>query len=336
MNEYSFCNSTVEVEARKLSGDEGVLVMFGGSKTNTSNGYRFTVGGWNNTKAGIEKVVDGHATLISSLAPISLVNSRWYKIKVVMHECKDIQCYVDGQLLCTASLPDLLPGRVQAFGGYDKANGEIVVKVVNAVDSVMNATVHINGSNIQSAGKVYTLTSGALKDENYINSPSKIVPVEETYTGFCQGVHLSVQASLAHAVSASKQTLQKPSKQVYTDYNCRQDPIRLYGAEIALSMAKSKLQRLVDIANANLVESACVTTTNSLSATTRPPNVAAADANLTDVKSATTPYPPVLLSIFKAAMSSGEDCTSKMKNPNFTSMSTDGWQGSHCPVWNIT
>jgi hypothetical protein len=220
-----------------------------------------------------------------------------------------------------------LPGRVQAFGGYDKANGEIVVKVVNAVDSVMNATVHINGSNIQSAGKVYTLTSGALKDENYINSPSKILPVEETYTGFSKEFTYQFKPrslTLFRIKADSTET----SKQVYTDYNCRQEPIRLYGAEIALSMAKAKLQRLVDIANANLVQSAAFYNQLSGATTKATDLLAAADANLTDVKKATSTLSARLAQYFKAAMSSGEDCTSKISNPNFTSMSTAGWQGS--------
>jgi alpha-N-arabinofuranosidase len=327
MNEYSFCNSTLEVEARKISGKEGIVVMFGGSKENTGNGYRFTVGGWGNTKAAVEKVVDGRSSTISDLAPMTLKTSQWYKIKIVMHECKDVMCYVDDKLVCTATMPDLLTGRVQAFGGYDRTTGEIVVKVVNAVDSVMNATVHINGENIQPTGKIITLTSTTLKEENSVNEPTKIAPVEETFNGFAKEFTYQFKPR-SLTLMRIKADSAEATQQVYGEYNCRQDPVPLYGAETALSMAKSKLQRLVSIAKANLVESASFYSQLS-SATTKASNVLTdTKANMTDIKSATTTLSARLAQYFKSAMVTDNEVTSKMKNPNFTSMSTDGWQGT--------
>lgn len=59
---------------------------------------------------------------------------------------------------------------------------EVIVKIVNTAAKAQEIAVDLKGSKLQSKGKIITLTSPNLEDENSFAAPKKISPTESEYT----------------------------------------------------------------------------------------------------------------------------------------------------------
>ena len=68
------------MKAKKDSGDEGFLILFH-VKDGQHFGW-FNVGGWGNTKSGIEKADGGNASPIGESNPFKVETGKWYDIRV--------------------------------------------------------------------------------------------------------------------------------------------------------------------------------------------------------------------------------------------------------------
>lgn len=69
--------------------------------------------------------------------------------------------------------------------GYDKAKGEVVIKVVNASKLPYVRTFRLNGaSEVAKQGRVITLAAKSGEEENSFDEPFKISPVETAYKRF--------------------------------------------------------------------------------------------------------------------------------------------------------
>lgn len=326
MNAFSFNNSTLEVEAKKVSGAEGFLITFGASTESIGNGYRLNLGGWGNSQAAIEKVNSGAGGVVSDMVPFTLTTGKWYKIKIVMRECKDVSCYVDGKLILTMPLFDILPGRVQAFGGYDKTNGETVIKVVNAVDSIMDATVHINAENIQSEGKVITLSASSLKDENTMEEPTKIAPIEETFNGFAKEFSYKFKPNSLTIFRVKTDSVE--TKALDIPEFSSSEPTALHGAELALARAKNRLSYMIETAKTSYVESAADATNYDIAISDAQAVMDKTGIGAKDVNNAIAALSKAMTVYYKSQMVAKNEVTSKIKNPNFSSASASGWLGS--------
>lgn len=87
---------TLSLQARKLSGAEGFLIIFGAPGDNTKSWWN--IGGWGNT---------GHALQVPSVPEQrvagSIETNRWYNIKVEL-KGKTVRAFLDGQLIHSATL----------------------------------------------------------------------------------------------------------------------------------------------------------------------------------------------------------------------------------------
>lgn len=69
--------------------------------------------------------------------------------------------------------------------GYDKQKKELVLKVVNALDSTYNTKIKLEGAgNVLKTGKVIRLVADKETDENSFDNPKKIYPQELEYDRF--------------------------------------------------------------------------------------------------------------------------------------------------------
>ena len=71
--------------------------------------------------------------------------------------------------------------------GYDEQAGEAVIKVVNADTVPYKTRLVLDGAaKVNASGKVITLKADKATDENTLDEPEKIVPVEKAYSKFAR------------------------------------------------------------------------------------------------------------------------------------------------------
>jgi hypothetical protein len=93
---------TLSVRARKLSGKEGFLILF--NVTDNDNWTWWNVGGWVNTKYGLETSVNGQKTALGSPVPGKLKTGEWYDLRVELSGL-NVRCYLNNALIHDASYP---------------------------------------------------------------------------------------------------------------------------------------------------------------------------------------------------------------------------------------
>ena len=63
---------------------------------------------------------------------------------------------------------------------FDAATGEVVVKVVNTSDKLQPLSIQLQGMKGTRTANIITLTHDGMDDENCLDNPEKIIPVEGT------------------------------------------------------------------------------------------------------------------------------------------------------------
>jgi alpha-L-arabinofuranosidase len=179
IGDENWTDYTISLKARKLSGGEGFLVAFGHKG---SDKYWWNVGGWGNTRNEIElnQAVVGRPAMMPQ-GTQAVETGRWYDVKIEV-KGRHVKCWLDGELVHDVEAP-LPPSGVVAIAGRDEKAGELVVKVINRTGKAVASTINLAGAKVESAGKVTVLTSGSLQDNNSLDQPMKVAPVEKELTG---------------------------------------------------------------------------------------------------------------------------------------------------------
>ena len=63
---------------------------------------------------------------------------------------------------------------------FDKQTGEVIVKVVNTSDKPQPLSIQLNGMKGTHTAQIITLSHDGMDDENSLDNPEKIIPVEAT------------------------------------------------------------------------------------------------------------------------------------------------------------
>jgi alpha-L-arabinofuranosidase len=162
---------TVHLKARKNSGNEGFLIIFGYADDN--NYYWWNIGGWNNTLSAIEHSSGGSKGTITSVS-YSVTSNKWYDIRVEVNK-DSAKCYLDNVLM-----HDIVVGSKFLYSSctVDTVNQDIFLKVVNFSDSNKAAGIQMKNlpKNIMLEGSVQTMTYATPSSENSILAPEKIAP----------------------------------------------------------------------------------------------------------------------------------------------------------------
>jgi alpha-L-arabinofuranosidase len=165
-------NYTFTLKARKISGREGFLILFHIASDEGRNWWN--IGGWENSQDGIEfgDTLDRKDSHIET--------GRWYDIKLVVIG-SHAKCYLDGQLIHDVDFEKSASIRsLYACASHDDATGDVIVKVVNASASPLDATVDLSGAkNLTGKGSATVLTSASGADENSLAEPTKVSPKTE-------------------------------------------------------------------------------------------------------------------------------------------------------------
>ena len=172
---------TLEMKARKTGGAEGFLIFFGMSEDG-KEGFRFNIGGWNNATTAIQQLFANGDQVVSRSVPHTIETGRWYDLRIELTP-HTATLYADGELILSHTLQPI-PQKFLATG-YDEETGEVIIKFVNSADKAQAIGFTLEGvKRVASEGRAITLKANSLKDENSMDNPTKIVPVEEPYKKF--------------------------------------------------------------------------------------------------------------------------------------------------------
>lgn len=169
---------TVSLKARKLGGREGFLVLF---HVRDKNNYLwFNVGGWGNTRCGVEQCTDGEKANAGTSTPITIDTGRWYDLRVEV-QGRQIKCYVDDKLVSEATDTPAKPTEtLYAAASRLDSSGEIILKLVNAAEIAQPVEVNLNGQKGLAKDASVEVISGRPNDVNTITEPTKVAPRQET------------------------------------------------------------------------------------------------------------------------------------------------------------
>jgi alpha-L-arabinofuranosidase len=160
---------TLTLKARKFTGGEGFLIVFG-----RKSGERFwwNLGGWGNSQHAIEL----NQTPVGRPVRGRIESDRWYDIKIELAGNR-IRCFLDGELIHDAiSTP---PERFFVNAGREDASGELIVKAINLAAEPLVASVNVKGiHSLAGQAAVSVLQSALLADNNSLDEPHRIAPVE--------------------------------------------------------------------------------------------------------------------------------------------------------------
>jgi alpha-L-arabinofuranosidase len=167
----SWSDYTLTLKARKLSGAEGFMIVFG---RKSGERYWWNLGGWGNTQHGLEF----NQSPVGRPVRGQIETNRWYDVKVELAG-RRIRCYLDGQLIHDAEAPD--QQKLFAVAGQETTTGDLLIKAINSSAESIPATLNLRGiDRISPQAQVTELTSAALADNNSLEEPAKVVPVEST------------------------------------------------------------------------------------------------------------------------------------------------------------
>ncbi|MDE6654031.1 MAG: hypothetical protein K2K37_06560, partial [Muribaculaceae bacterium] len=173
---------TFEVRAKKNSGLEGFMAMFGYRNPKTYLWYN--VGGWSNSQNNVEQSVDGNRVALCRGERFSVEADRWYDIRVDV-DGDSISCYLDGKLnlACKALKGSAMEG-VYVSTTIDDADKMMYVKVVNVGDGFADGVINLSNCAVDSGRmgglKLIRLASGNGGDENTMSNPCNIIPINSS------------------------------------------------------------------------------------------------------------------------------------------------------------
>ena len=163
-----------------MSGGEGFQI--GVAADDALNYYRVNIGGWGNTTAKIQHIVNGVSSSSGNVAEQSYVgnvhinDNEWYDVTVEVTD-DEIKAYLNDEFICSYKKPKEY-GPVYSSSVYDEETGDVIVKVVNTMDSDVNIGMNVSGETVTSNIAKTTVMSGDTNLENSLDNKNAIVPKE--------------------------------------------------------------------------------------------------------------------------------------------------------------
>jgi alpha-L-arabinofuranosidase len=162
---------TYSLKARKVSGAEGFLILFGVQDQSRKSWWN--IGGWGNRQHAIEM-----GGIIGSAVPGRIETGRWYDIRIEL-KGRSIKCYLDGELIHDVQSPSVKS--LYASASRVEKTGEVILKVVNTSRSELPTDIKLSGiAGVRGPAKVEVLTCENASDENSLTEPTKVAPVAKT------------------------------------------------------------------------------------------------------------------------------------------------------------
>ena len=179
-----------KVRAKKDAGNEGFLIIF--NYVDKNNYCWLNLGGWNNTQHGVESIVNGAKSQIAT-TPGSIETGKWYDIELKVVG-DSIFAKLDGKEVFSTKLKaNTLPG-IFSTATLDEQTGEVILKIANTSTEHTTAKINLQGKEIKN-GKLIRLSAKNGLEENTIDNPTNIYPVENYVTTEKNGATVEIPAS---------------------------------------------------------------------------------------------------------------------------------------------
>lgn len=169
-------NCTIELDARKVSGSEGFLVAF--SYNDPNNYVWWNIGGWNNSRHGIEVCVDGLKSTIDS-EDGSIETGRTYHLKIIKSG-DQVYCYIDDVLYHQVTITDTR--KIFTAAALNESEDELIVKLINPGGATYETALNFKDFEYVGDVKLEVLTSANGNDENIMQNQFVVKPVESKFT----------------------------------------------------------------------------------------------------------------------------------------------------------
>jgi alpha-L-arabinofuranosidase len=167
----AWTNYAYSLKARKVSGAEGFLILFGVQDQSRKSWWN--IGGWGNRRHAIEM-----GGIVGSAVPGRIETGRWYDIRIEL-KGRSIKCYLDGELIHDVETPSVKS--LYASASRVEKTGEVILKVVNTSSSELPTDIKLNGiPGVHGPAKATVLTCESPTDENSLTEPMKVAPVAKT------------------------------------------------------------------------------------------------------------------------------------------------------------
>src|SRR5581483_650627 len=174
-------NYNITLRARKLSGEEGFLILWHAAD---GNNYRWwNIGGWGNTQSRCELAEDGSRGPYGPGTPFQVEPNRWYDLRLEISG-HNMRGFIDDQLVIETSDESSAQNSAYAFAtaSYINQSREIIVKVVNTSAEPMETQINVQGATqVAPKGKAIVI-AGELDAVNTVDKPANVAPKEEPLT----------------------------------------------------------------------------------------------------------------------------------------------------------
>jgi alpha-L-arabinofuranosidase len=163
-------NVVYTLRAKKTDGREGFLILFG---SKALGNYWWNIGGWGNTRHGIEKSGTGKAQLASK--PGSIKADTWYDIRIELTGSR-IKCFLNNELIhdVTDQPPKVSVG---VAASRENTSGDIIVKIASPLTGPCNTRINLRGVDAVKPTAILTLLTGKKGDVNDLANPDRVKPV---------------------------------------------------------------------------------------------------------------------------------------------------------------
>jgi len=174
----SWSNYTFSLKARKVSGQEGLMVLF----ANNDGRLIWNVGGWANTAHGLEMPKINVTRVPAKIQiPGSIKLGQWYDVRVELKGAS-VKCYLDGALVQEAIRPPV--PSMFAVAGLKESAGEIILKVVNTSNEPRTTTIAMQGSKeILPEAEGIVMAADDPMASNSFENPENVVPKARRISG---------------------------------------------------------------------------------------------------------------------------------------------------------
>ena len=181
---------TYSLKARKVSGAEGFLIIFGYKDAN--NFYWWNIGGWGNTKHAIEQCSGGSKAVLSEAAG-SVTTGVWNDIRIEVSNTR-ILFYLNNVLIHT--LDNAPKIKLYTSATLDEATNQLFLKVINPDNADITAGVDLKGASADLlSGKATVLSSTDPLSENTLTSKTNVAPVETTLSSLTKAFNYTFKAN---------------------------------------------------------------------------------------------------------------------------------------------
>ena len=168
---------TYKVQAKKNTGAEGFLIVFGYKDSEDYQWYN--IGGWGNSRNNVEQTLGGKFQLASDKS-FAVEDGRWYDIQIDV-DGDDVKCFIDGRLdfECRVQKIQGMEG-IYASTTINEEDKTMYVKVVNVGEGFAGGVLNLKNCAVNTAEKdavsLIRLSSESGEDENTLDNPTNIAP----------------------------------------------------------------------------------------------------------------------------------------------------------------